>query len=138
MSIWFTVLSTAGSWIGLSQLLVFLALLLATTKPLGFYMARVFDGRRTLLSRLLLPVERLIYRLCLVDPEAEQTWTAYAGSCLAFGLISFLLFYAVLRMQGWLPLNPQHLGTTLAPPGAVPVTPDLAFNIAVSFMTNTS
>jgi len=73
-----------------------------------------------------------------VRPDIEQTWTAYAGSCLAFGLIGFLFFYLILRLQGWLPLNPQHFGTAAAMPGAVPVTPDLVFNIAVSFMTNTS
>jgi len=122
----------------MSELLVLLGLLVALTKPLGLYMAKVFEGKRTLLSRFLLPVERLLYRFCGVHPEIEQVWTSYAGSCLAFGLISFLLFYVVLRIQGWLPFNPQHFGTPLAPQGATPVTPDLAFNIAVSFMTNTS
>jgi K+-transporting ATPase ATPase A chain len=101
-------------------------------------MADVFEGRRTILSKPLLPLERLIYRLIGVNPELEQLWTAYAASCIAFGLISFIVSFAVLRIQGWLPLNPQGFGTPGAPSGAVPLTPDLAFNIAVSFMTNTS
>lgn len=126
------------TWVGLWQLMVFLALLLSITRPLGLYMANVFEGRRTFLSKLLLPLERLIYRLCGLTPDSDQTWTAYAGACLAFGFINFVLFYVMLRMQGSLPWNPQHFGTAAAPPGAVPITPDLAFNIVVSFMTNTS
>ena len=126
------------TWVSSCQILALAALLLAVTKPLGSYMADVFEGKRTFLSKLLLPVERLIYRLCGVDLKSEQTWTGYAGACLAFGLANFLVFYLLLRIQGWLPLNPQHFGTSQAAPGSVPVTPDLAFNIAVSFMTNCS
>ena len=73
-----------------------------------------------------------------LTPERQQEWTAYAASCLAFSLVSALFFYAHLRLQGLLPLNPQGFGTPSAPPGATPMTPDLAFNIATSFMTNTS
>jgi K+-transporting ATPase ATPase A chain len=113
------------TWIGLSQLSFFLALLLLITKPLGAYMADVFEGKCTFLR----PVERFIYRLSGVHPENDQLWTSYAASCLAFSLINFLLFYALLRFQRFLPLNPQRFG---------PMTPDLAFNTAVSFMTNTS
>jgi len=117
------------SWSSFSELPVLMVLLLAITKPLGFYMARVFQGRPAFLSPLLRPVERAIYRVCGVDSSAEQTWTAYAGACLWFGLVNFLLFYAQLRWQHWLPLNPQ---------GFAAMAPDLAFNTAVSFLTNTS
>jgi K+-transporting ATPase ATPase A chain len=119
-------------------LLAFLALLVVITKPLGSYMAAVFEGKRTFLSQPLGPVESLIYRTCGVNPRVEQSWTTYAGSCLAFGLVNFLLFYALLRLQGVLPFNPQRFGSALAPRGSIPLTPDLAFNTAVSFMTNTS
>src|SRR3984957_9536029 len=101
-------------------------------------MADVFEGRRTLLSRIFDPVERLIYRVCGIDAGRRQEWTAYAASCLAFSLAGVLIFYTHLRLQGLLPLNPQGFGTPSAPPGSTPMTPDLAFNIAVSFMTNTS
>jgi K+-transporting ATPase ATPase A chain len=124
--------------IGFGQLLAFLALLVLITKPLGAYMADVFEGKRTFAARLLLPLERLIYRLTRVHPENDQLWTTYAGSCLAFSLVNFLLFYVILRMQRYLPFNPQRFGTPLAMPGATPMTPDLGFNTAVSFMTNTS
>jgi potassium-transporting ATPase potassium-binding subunit len=125
-------------WSGLGQLIILLILLVSITRPLGAYMTNVFEGKRTIFSRVLLPLERLGYRLCGVDPTVEQRWTTYAGSCLVFGLINFLVFYILLRMQGALPLNPQHFGTRHAPDSATPVTPDLAFNIAVSFMTGTS
>lgn len=117
------------TWTSLCQLLVFLGLLLAITKPLGWYMARVFEGGKTFLSKPLLPVERLIYRLCAVNPAKEQTWRTYAGCCLAFGLANFILFYVLLRCERFLPGHPA--GGTL-------LTPDLAFNTAVSFLSNTS
>src|SRR5580658_7079950 len=126
------------TWPSLAQLVVFLAALAAITRPLGAYMADVFSGRRTFLSRALAPVERAIYRTCGVDPATEQTWTSYAAAILLFGLVNFVLFYALLRLQGFLPLNPSQFGTARAPAGSVPITPDLAFNIAVSFMTNSS
>ena len=119
-------------------MIAFLGLLVVLTKPLGWYMAEVFTGKRTFLSGLLQPLERLIYRLCRIDPRIEQSWSAYAGACLAFGIVNFLFFYALLRLQAILPLNPQRFGDTPAPPWSIPVTPDLAFNTAVSFMTNTS
>jgi K+-transporting ATPase ATPase A chain len=109
--------------------LVFLGLLLAITKPLGAYMASVFEGKRTFLSKPLMPLERLIYRLCGVDPEKEQTWRTYAGCFLTFGLVNLLAFYALLRCQRYLPGQPA---------GGTPLTPDLAFNTAVSFLSNTS
>jgi K+-transporting ATPase ATPase A chain len=123
---------------GLWQLLAFAVLLTLLTQPLGTYMADVFEGRRTLLSPVVVPFERLIYRLCGIDAERQQPWTAYAASCLAFSLASALFFYAHLRLQGFLPLNPRGFGTPSTPSGSTPMTPDLAFNIAISFMTNTS
>ncbi len=126
------------TWPALAQLAVFLGALLAITKPLGAYMANVFAGERTFLSRALAPIERAIYRTCGIDPAIEQTWTAYAAAALLFGLVNFVLFYALLRLEGFLPLNPAGFGTARAPAGSVPITPDLAFNIAISFMTNTS
>jgi K+-transporting ATPase ATPase A chain len=98
----------------------------------------VFQGRPTLFSRILAPVERLTYRICGIDAGRQQSWIAYAASCLTFSLVSGLVFYAQLRLQGLLPLNPQGFGTPAAASGATPMTPDLAFNIAISFMTNTS
>jgi len=126
------------TWPALAQFIVLLGALAAIAKPLGAYMAKVFQGESTFLSRPLAPVERAIFRTCGIDPATEQSWTAYAASTLLFGLVNFALFYALLRLQGFLPGNPNGFGTAHAPAGSVPVTADLAFNIAVSFMTNTS
>jgi K+-transporting ATPase ATPase A chain len=126
------------TWPSLAQLVVFLGALVAITKPLGAYMANVFRGERTFLSRPLAPIEKAIYRICGIDPAIEQTWTTYAAATLIFGLVNFVLFYALLRLQGSLPLNPNGFGTAHAPSGSIPITPDLGFNIAISFMTNTS
>jgi len=112
------------------QALLFLIALFLITKPLGRYAANVLEGRRTLLSRLMLPLEHGIYRVGGIDPKAGQPWTTYAAACLYFGAVNFAVFYALLRLQRWLPLNPNPLAT--------PMTPDLAFNTSVSFMTNTS
>lgn len=126
------------TWPSLLQLVVFLAALLAITKPLGAYMAKVFEGEPTFLSRPLAAIEKAIYKICGIDPAVEQTWTAYAAATLLFGFVNFCLFYALLRLQGFLPGNPSHFGTARAPAGSVPMTPDLAFNTAISFMTNAS
>ncbi len=99
------------------------------TKPLGIYMARVFAGERTLLSPVLGPVERVIYRICGVDPAVEQRWTAYTVGMLLFNVAGLVLLYFILRLQNVLPLNPQGLDA---------LKPDLAFNTAVSFTTNTN
>jgi len=123
---------------GVGQILFFAALVLGLTKPLGRFMSRVFQGQRTFLHPVLRPLERAIYRLGGVREEAEQRWTQYAGAVLAFSLVQVLLAYAILRLQQVLPLNPQGFGTAHAPAGATAVTPDLAFNTAVSFMTNTN
>jgi len=114
---------------GLLQIVVFLLVLLALTKPLGLYMARVFGGERTLLSPVLEPVEGLIYRMAGVNPAVEQRWTTYTAAMLLFNLAGMLLLYAIQRLQGFLPFNPAGLG-------ALP--PDLAFGEAASFTTNTN
>lgn len=114
---------------GLAQIIVFLVVLLALTRPLGEYMARVFEGRPPLLGALLGPLERALYRLSGVRPEVEQNWLAYCSSLLLFNLAGLLLLYAQLRLQHLLPLNPARVG---------PVAPDLAFNTAASFVTNTN
>lgn len=116
-------------WMGILQIGLFVVVLLALTKPLGTYMARVYAGERTWLDPVLRPLERLIYRLGGVDPQREMRWTSYTMALLAFSLISGLFFYLQLRLQGFLPLNPQH---------APNMRPDLAFNTAISFVTNTN
>jgi potassium-transporting ATPase potassium-binding subunit len=108
------------------------------TKPLGLFMARVFEGERTFLHPLLRPLERVIYRLCGIRETSEQRWTQYSASVIAFSLVGFLFVYALQRLQGLLPLNPMHFSTGHAPSYATPMTPDLAFNTAVSFITNTN
>jgi potassium-transporting ATPase potassium-binding subunit len=114
---------------GLFQLIVFFLIILALTKPLGLFMAAVFDGRRTFLHPVLRPVEGVIYKLSGVVESREQRWTQYTGSLLAFKVVSLLVTYAITRAQGWLPLNPAHIPA---------MSPDLAFNTAVSFTTNTN
>jgi len=114
---------------GWSQVLFYLAVLLALVKPLGSYMARVYGGERTFLHPLLNPVERLIYRLGGVTPDSEMNWKEYAWTLLLFNLLGFLAVYALQRFQLWLPLNPMGFGG---------VSPDSAFNTAVSFATNTN
>ncbi len=124
--------------VGLLQIAVYFLLLLLLTKPLGLFMARVFSGERTFLHPIVQPIERLIYRLSGVREDEEQHWTRYAASLLAFSLAGILFTYLIQRLQGILPFNPQGFGTAHAPTGATPVTPDLAFNNAASFPTNTN
>jgi potassium-transporting ATPase potassium-binding subunit len=123
---------------GFLYILVYFLVLLALTKPLGLYMAHVFEGNRTFLHPLLRPLERVAYRLCGIREDAEQRWTQYAASVLAFSLVSFLFVYLFQRLQGFLPFNPMGFSTGHAPSNATPMTPDLAFGTAVSFMTNTN
>jgi K+-transporting ATPase ATPase A chain len=123
---------------GVLQIAVFFLVLIAVTKPLGSYMVRVFAGERTFLYPVLRPIERLCYAGSGVDESAEQHWTRYAGSLLAFSFFSFLFLYLLQRLQGVLPLNPMGFSTAHAPTGATPLTPDLAFNTAVSFTANTN
>ncbi|MGA8097852.1 MAG: potassium-transporting ATPase subunit KdpA [Candidatus Cybelea sp.] len=115
--------------IGWAQALVFFLIVLALTKPVGLYMARVFEGERTWLSPVLVPFEKLIYRFCGVREGEEMTWYVYALSMLAFSLIGLGYLYVLLRTQKWLPFNPAHVDN---------MTPDLAWNTAVSFTTNTN
>ncbi|SCM73966.1 potassium translocating ATPase, subunit A [uncultured Pleomorphomonas sp.] len=117
---------TINGWI---QILVFCGIVVLLVRPLGGYMTAVFAGERTPLSLLLGPVERSLYRLAGTSEREEQHWTAYAVAMLLFNLLGFLLLYLVLRLQGSLPLNPA---------GMAGVPPELAFNTAVSFVTNTN
>jgi K+-transporting ATPase ATPase A chain len=117
---------TILGWLQIS--LLFLAVLVVI-KPLGLYMARVFSGEPTFLSPVLGRVEQDIYRAGGINPDKEQGWLAYTLSMLAFSLVGFVTLYAILRLQAFLPLNPQ---------GFADVAPDLAFNTAVSFVTNTN
>jgi K+-transporting ATPase ATPase A chain len=123
---------------GVLYIVVYFLILLALTKPLGLYMANLFEGRRTFLHPLLRPLERWTYRVCGIREDAEQRWTQYAASLLAFSLVCFLFAYVMQRLQGFLPLNPMGFSTRHAPGNRTPMTPDLAFNTAVSFMTNTN
>jgi potassium-transporting ATPase potassium-binding subunit len=123
---------------GFLQIAVFFVLILAFAKPMGAYMTKVFAGERTFLHPVLRPVEKLCYILCGVKENTDQRWTQYAGSLLAFSVFSFLILYLLQRLQGVLPLNPMGFGTAHAPMGATPMTPDLSFNNAVSFTTNTN
>jgi K+-transporting ATPase ATPase A chain len=116
---------------GILQIAIYFIILLAITKPVGLFMARLFSGERTFLHPVLRWLEVLIYRLGGVREDVEQRWTQYAGSLLAFSLMSFLLAYWIQRAQAYLPFNPQNFGTPN-------VTPDLAFNTAFSFVTNTN
>jgi K+-transporting ATPase ATPase A chain len=118
---------TANGWL---QILFFLALIFAVTKPLGVFMARVFSRERTFIDPVLRPVERLLYRMTGVDETHEMPWTEYAISMLLFSAVSMLLLYLIQRVQGFLPFNPQKFGA---------VTPThLAFNTAASFTSNTN
>jgi K+-transporting ATPase ATPase A chain len=114
---------------GLLQLVLYLVVLLALAKPLGLYMARVYEGRAPGLGSLLGWLERLVYRLSGVRPDREMGWKTYALAMLLFNFAGLLVLYLLQRLQGVLPLNPQGLGA---------VTPDSSFNTAVSFATNTN
>jgi potassium-transporting ATPase potassium-binding subunit len=111
------------------KLAVFFALLFVLARPLGAYMAKVFEGARTPLHRVVGPLERLVYRVCGIDAERTMNWKAYALAMLAFQVVGFAAVYALQRLQGSLPLNPQALGA---------VSEHLSFNTAVSFVTNTN
>lgn len=124
--------------LGFAQILVFFLILIAITKPLGTYMYHVFERQRTFLDPVLRPLERLIYRVGGVQEDVEQSWVQYAGSVISLSLFSFLAVYLLQRFQGHLPLNPMHFSTAHTPANATPLTPDLAFNTAVSFVTNTN
>ena len=113
----------------LIELVFYMVVLLVLVQPLGWYMARVFSGQPTFLGAAIAPVERLIYRLARIDSRSSMTWTTYAYAALVFNALGLFVVYLLQRCQAWLPLNPQNLPA---------VTPDLAFNTAVSFATNTN
>ena len=114
---------------GWFQILIFLLVVLALTKPLGSFMTRVFNRQKTILDPLMRPIEKLVYRLTGVDETKEMRWTEYAGAMLIFSGITMFVTYVIERVQNHLPLNPQKLAA---------VAPDLAFNTAASFTTNTN
>jgi len=117
---------TFNGWL---QIAIMLALVILTARPLGLFLAAVMEGRRSFLTPALAPIESRIYALAGVDRTGEQTWLQYVASLLAFNAAGFVLLYAILRLQGFLPLNPQGFG---------PLSEHLAFNTAVSFVTNTN
>jgi potassium-transporting ATPase potassium-binding subunit len=117
---------TFNGWL---QIAIYCGLLILLTKPIGGYMTQVFNGERTPLSPVLRPLEIGIYRVCGVDEKTEQHWVTYAVAMLAFTFAGFIVLYALQRLQAVLPFNPQGLD---------PVSPDLAFNTSVSFITNTN
>jgi K+-transporting ATPase ATPase A chain len=117
---------TANGWF---QIGVFLFVVLAITKPMGVFMAHVFSGERTFLDPVARPIERLLYRVAGVDEKQEMRWTEYAIAMLLFSAVSMLMLYLIQRVQLWLPWNPR---------GMANVGPDLAFNTAASFTTNTN
>ena len=112
--------------IGWAQIVLVLALVFAAAVPLGLYIASVLQGRQ----RFLGAVERGFYRLAGVDPAVEMGWRGYASALIVLSALHFLLLYAILRLQQYLPLNPM--------PGRMPMSPQLAFNTAISFVTNTN
>ena len=114
---------------GWLQITLFIALILLLAKPMGLYMTRVFERRRTWLDPVLVPCERLLYRLTGIDPNEEMRWTQYAVAMLIFTAATVLLTYIIERLQAHLPFNPQHLAA---------VAPGLAINTAISFSTNTN
>jgi K+-transporting ATPase ATPase A chain len=114
---------------GILQIAAFAAVIILLTKPLGAYMTKVFAGERTFMSPILSPIERGFYRLSGVHPGQDQHWMVYAVSMILFNGAGFLLLYLLVRLQGILPLNPQGFGA---------VAPDLSFNTAISFVTNTN
>src|ERR1051326_2048304 len=117
---------TVNGWL---QIALYCVVVILITKPFGGFMTRVFTGERTVLSPVLGPVERGVYRICGVDEKAEQHWMTYGVAMLLFSLAGFVFLYALQRLQAVLPFNPQGLD---------PVPADLAFNTSVSFVTNTN
>ncbi len=117
------------TFIGWAQIILFVVIVVALVKPLGWFMTRVFNGERTFLTPVLRPVEVALYRLGGVDETREQHWLTYTVAMLLFHVGGFIILYALMRLQGSLPLNPMEMSA---------VAPDLAFNTAVSFVTNTN
>ena len=119
---------------GFLQILIYFGIIVAITKPLGAFMAKVFEGEKTFLHRILRPLERMVYRICGIKEDEDMPWTTYAIAMLAFSAVGMVLTYVLLRTQGMINfagLNPQGVG-------AKEMTPDLALNTAASFTTNTN
>jgi potassium-transporting ATPase potassium-binding subunit len=114
---------------GWLQIFIYFAVLLLITKPMGIFLYRVYERKKTFLDPVLRPVERLFYRICGIDEQKEMRWTEYGFAMLIFSGVSMLLLYAIERLQHWMPWNPQALAN---------VRGDLAWNTAVSFTTNTN
>ncbi|HWK80426.1 MAG TPA: potassium-transporting ATPase subunit KdpA, partial [Thermomicrobiales bacterium] len=117
------------TWYAVVQLVLFIAILALVARPLGTYMARLFEGERVVLTPVLRPVERGIYKLTGVDERTEMRWTTYAVAMLLFQVVGFLIVYGIQRIQHGLPLNPAGLAN---------IEPRSAFNTAISFVTNTN
>src|SRR5260221_3398776 len=117
---------TIPGWL---QIALLFGLVLLTARPLGLFIANVLDGKTAALDRVFGPVERAFYRLLGPTALREQDWRAYAAAVLFFSLVGFALLYAIQRLQGFLPINPADQSA---------VSPDLAFNTAISFVTNTN
>jgi K+-transporting ATPase ATPase A chain len=115
--------------LGIFQIVLYTAVLVALAKPLGAFMAKIYQGERTFLSPLFAPIERAIYRLAGVDTAAESNWKRYTLGVLLFNFVGFIFVYLLQRLQGVLPLNSQHFSA---------ITPDSSFNTAVSFVSNTN
>jgi potassium-transporting ATPase potassium-binding subunit len=126
------------SYYGWMQIAIFSLLLLACAKPVGIYLLTVLQSEQTWLDRVFGPLERICYRLSGVDPHLEMNWTTYAYAVLSFSGASCIFSYIILRLQGYLPFNPMGFSTTGAPSYATAMSPDLAFNTAVSFTSNTN
>src|SRR3979490_595123 len=117
---------TVTGWL---QIILFLRLIFAVTKPMGIFMSHVFNREKTFMDPVLRPLERLLYRVTAVDETREMRWTEYAVAMLLFSVVSMLVLYVIQRVQQWLPWNPQGFGG---------VPQDLACNTAASFTTNTN
>src|SRR5271169_1833137 len=110
--------------LGVFNIVFYFLVIVALTKPMGAFMAKIFQGERTFLHPVLRPLERLIYACCGVREETEQKWTQYAASLIAFSAFSFLFAYLIQRLQGVLPLNPMGFSGPHPPTGATAMTPD--------------
>ena len=117
---------TIYGWV---QIIFYLVILILLVKPLGCFMAKVYQGDRTFLSPVFGPIERLIYRTCGIHPDDEMDWKTYTIAMLIFNLLGGVFLFLVLKLQGFLPFNPQNLGV---------ISPDLAMNTTASFITNTN
>jgi len=114
---------------GFLQIFLYFAVLAALTKPTGVFLKQVYNGQKTLLDFIVKPFERLIYKVARIDPKSEMNWKEYGVAMLIFSLLSTISVYLIMRLQGVLPLNPQNFGGT---------SPELSFNTAISFVTNTN